>query len=147
MIKEEITYRNLDDVEVTETHYFHMNEAEVLEFQASLGSDDPTVILERLARSKDYATVLDLVKRLVIMTYGFRDGQRFVKDPELTKEFIETGAFSAFFVKCFQDADYLANFVMGALPRDASRRIAKNTEPTQATLPPPPPNTGSTASV
>lgn len=144
MLKETITYRNLDDEEVTEVHYFHITAAEIIELNAQYGDEGPQAVLERLTQARKYDEVLKLIKQIVFMTYGRREGQRFVKNQEITNEFIESGAFSAFFMKLFQDPEYTAKFVAGVLPRDLSRQL--DAAPTQMP-PPPPPVTHSTPSV
>lgn len=142
MLKETITYFDLDDNEVTETHYFHITAAEIIELNAQYGDEGPQAVLERLTQAKKYDEVLKLIKQIVFMTYGRREGQRFVKNEEITNAFIESGAFSAFFIKLFQDPEYTAKFVAGVLPRDLARQSGAT-----STLLPPPPLTGSTPSV
>ena len=151
MLKETITYRNLDDEEVTEVHYFHLTEAEIIEFEAQYGEQGPQEVIEQMTQTRNYSELLKLFKQIVLMTYGRREGQRFVKNEELTSAFIETGAFSALFLKCFQDPEYFANFLAGAVPRDLGRKMDTKqvvAEATQAVMPPPPPPvTHSTPSV
>jgi hypothetical protein len=52
------------------------------------------------------------------MSYGKKsdDGRRFIKSPELSKEFTETEAFSELFMELAGDADAAAAFVNGIVP-------------------------------
>lgn len=130
MLKKEITYKGLDGEEVTETFYFHLNEAEIVEMQMSVrgGLEDH---LKAVVASEDGKEIIAVFKDLILRAYGKRseDGKRFIKTQELRDEFESTQAYSAFFMEMVTDADAAVEFVNGIIPQDVRERAGQQVLP------------------
>lgn len=117
MLKKTITYVNpMTDEEVTEDHYFHLSKAELIEMEAGR-KGGMQAYLEDVVKSEDNAEIFSTFKMLVGRAYGRKDGDRFVKDPQYTEEFMASEAWSEFLMSLMQDANAAAEFVNGILPR------------------------------
>lgn len=122
MFKYEITYKDFDDVEVTETLYFHMTEAELMEME--LANDGIQRRYERAMESKDGYTVAQMMKDLILRSYGEKtsDGKRFIKTDEIRDSFKASEAYSKFYVTLVQDEKLAAEFVHKIIPSDLAAR-------------------------
>lgn len=147
MLREEITFTNFDDEEVTEIHYFNINETEIIEMNASYGSGSVEDILQNMLATRDQKGLIDEFKRFILLAYGKRDGNAFLKSPEETKRFEQSLAYNALFLKMIQDLEYAANFIVGILPKQIQKDVGDQIKaqvsaetPATTTLPPPPPH-------
>ena len=122
MFKYEITYKDFDDVEVTETLYFHMTEAELMEME--LANDGIQRRYERAMESKDGYSIARLMKDLILRSYGEKtpDGKRFIKTDEIRDSFKASEAYSKFYVTLVQDEKLAAEFVRKIVPSDLAAR-------------------------
>ena len=118
MIKQTITYHDLEGQQVTEDFYFHMNKAEVAKLFIYNNADDPEAWLNEITTSKDGKVIVDTFESIVRMAYGVKDenGKRFKKGEEVWLDFYESDAYSEFFVKLVTDATFAAEFVNGIMP-------------------------------
>lgn len=95
MIIKEITYKDFNGDEHTEKCYFHLNKIERLR----MGAKYPGGIAEwaqKQAESNVALPIIEAVEEIIQMAYGVRseDGVSFIKNPELTKKFAESEAYS-----------------------------------------------------
>lgn len=118
MFTETITYVDFNDTERTETLYFNLSKAEILEMEMSVPGGYAKY-LEDIVNSKDTVKIMETFIEIVKKTYGVKseDGKRFIKSDEITKEFLETEAYSEFLMKLVSDEGYAATFVQGVLPK------------------------------
>ncbi len=118
MFTDTVTYTDFNGVEQTDTLYFNLSKAEILDMEMSVDGGY-SEYLEQIVKSEDpnkiMSTFIDIVKK----TYGIKseDGRRFIKSPELVEEFMQTEAYSEFIMKLVSDEDYAAKFVNGVLPK------------------------------
>ena len=117
MYKKLIKYVDYDGNEREEDFYFNINKAELAEMELST-SGGLEKMITRIINEKDNKEIVKLFKQLILMSYGKKsdDGRRFIKSPELSKEFTETEAFSELFMELAGDADAAAAFVNGIVP-------------------------------
>ena len=118
MLKKDITYEDLEGNPVTETHYFHLSKADLIELQmGKQGGFEEW--LKRVIDAKDGATLVRELKDIILLAYGVRseDGKRFVKNQQLRDEFADSEAFSELFSEIALDSDKAAEFVNGIVPR------------------------------
>ena len=117
MYKKSIKYVDYDGNEREEDFYFNINKAELAEMELST-SGGLEKMITRIINEKDNREIVKLFKQLITMSYGKKsdDGRRFIKSPELSKEFTETEAFSELFMELAGDADAAAAFVNGIVP-------------------------------
>ena len=135
MLKREISYKDYDGHDRTETLWFNMNRFELTEFAA----DIPDSTFKRLSGAKDMQSIgliandmgikssIGFVKKRVLASYGVKseDGRRFIKSPELREEFMQTIAFDTFMSELMTDDNAAANFVNSIIPADLADKVAE----------------------
>lgn len=117
MLKEKIKYVDYNGLEREEDFYFNLNRVELVELQISTpGGFDAK--LKKAIDDKDVSTLIEIVKDLVIKSYGVKseDGKRFIKSKELTDSFIQSEAYNTLFMKIISDADYAPKFINAIIP-------------------------------
>lgn len=116
MIKKTITYTDYDGNERTEDFFFHMNKAEVLEMEYSIGGGLSKSI-EKISKLQDTTKIIPMLKDLILRSYGEKsgDGKRFIKSEELSKAFEQTEAYSNLIVDLITHADEAGKFIGGII--------------------------------
>jgi hypothetical protein len=119
MLKKTITFEDFDGNEVTDTFYFNLTKAELVELEVS-SKGGFAEMLKRIVASKDGQEIIDNFKKIILMAYGEKsdDGRRFIKNQELRDAFQQTNAFSELFMSLATDADVAAEFMKGVVPAD-----------------------------
>jgi hypothetical protein len=114
VLRKEITYKNpFDGEEVTETHYFHLTEADIVELDM-VHKDGLIAHLITGIANEDKAVVFTQLKEMILKAYGKRVGNnKFVKNDQVCEEFLSTDAYSALFVSLLRDTNALSAFVNG----------------------------------
>ena len=123
MLKKTVTYTDYNGVERTESFYFNLTKAEIVEME--LGVDGGwTARMQKIIDSKDGPTIMREFKKLIMMSYGEKseDGKRFVKSKELSEKFIQTEAYNTIFMEIVTDSKAAAEFANGILPEDSKSR-------------------------
>lgn len=121
MIKETITYTDLNGVERTEDFYFDLSKPEIVKMQASAkGGYD--VQLKSVAAGPNGALIMEFFENFIKSAYGEKsdDGRRFMKSEEISKAFMETPAYEVLFEKLVTDAEYAAEFTNKVLRVNAN---------------------------
>jgi hypothetical protein len=124
VLKKEITFEDFDGNAVTETYYFNLTKAELVEMEvSSVGGFAEQ--LNAIVAANDGKAIIDHFKKIILMSYGQRseDGKRFVKNEKLTEDFVSTNADSALFMELATDADAAANFIKAIVPSDLANKI------------------------
>ena len=138
MYKKTVTYTDYNDNERTEDFYFSFTKAELLDKQMSVAGGYATVI-DNIAKTKDLPAMIKIFKELVMEAYGVKsdDGRRFVKSEELTREFMETPAFSEIYMGLVTDDEAAAEFINKVFPSSLVAEIekAKKENPTVSNIP------------
>lgn len=129
MLKKTITYKDYNNQEVTEDFYFNLNQDEVIEMQMS-HEDGLGEHLKAIVASGEGAKVYQEFKKIILMAYGVKspDGRRFVKNEQVTQDFLATRACSDLIVQLITNPDQMAEFVQGIVPEgleDVADRISK----------------------
>lgn len=119
MLAKKITYTNYNGEEVTETFYFNISRAEVLEMEM-LKPGGYSAYLQEIVDSKDRNRIMEIFKTFILNSYGKKseDGRRFMKSPEISKEFEECEAYDELFLELLQSVDNQIAFIQGILPVD-----------------------------
>ena len=114
------TYTDYNGNEKTETFWFNLNKAELAKLALGpRGGLD--AVIEEITRTTDVGRVLDLIKEILLMSYGRKtpDG-RFAKTDEdghsYAREFEQTVAFDEIYMDLFTDVDSLIAFINGVVP-------------------------------
>lgn len=114
MYKEDITYTDYNGQERTETLYFNLTKSELARMNMTMAGGMEAYIKSIIA-SQNGQEIMDLFDMILSKSYGQKslDGRRFIKSPEIYKEFTETEAFNEFFFKLVTNAEYAGKFVEG----------------------------------
>ena len=121
MLKKDITFEDLFTGEQkTETHYFNLTKAELIEFDADYPPLGAFKYLSNMTEEpeKNTGKIIAAFKDLILRSYGVRtpDG-RFVKSKELREAFSGTDAYSALFLEITQNEEAAAAFINGVAPK------------------------------
>lgn len=119
MLKKDITYTDYNDHERTETWYFNLNDAELVELQMSTnGGLD--VLITRIVQEEDAPKLMELFKKIILLSVGKKsdDGKYFTKNEQIREEFASTEAYVKLFMELSTDADAAVKFINGIVPKD-----------------------------
>lgn len=121
MYVKRLTYKDFNGTERTEDFYFSLTEAEALEMELTTPGG-VVAMLQKIIDEKDTKKMIEYWKNFLVTSYGEKspDGKYFVKDPEKTKMFTYSKAFSDLFVLFSTNDIEAAKFVRGILPGDIS---------------------------
>lgn len=124
MIKKQITYTDYDGNERTESFWFALNQAELLEMNLEKNGGLSNMIT-RITETNDYAELSRIIKDLIRRSYGVKsdDGKRFVKSPAMTEEFVQTEAYSEMFTELVTDAGATSEFIQGIIPQKLAAQV------------------------
>ena len=118
MHKKEITFKTVDGDEITRTFRFHISEPEFAEL--NWGSREGTLkeLMDAAVGSEDVGAILRLFEKVIKTAYGKRseDGITFDKTPELTRQFIQSDAYSVLFIELMADPNVAADFMQKVMP-------------------------------
>lgn len=135
MLKKTMTYTDYNGVERTEDFYFNLTKAEIMEMEMST-SGGLAEMIQRIVSAQDAPAIIKIFKELILSAFGQKspDGKRFVKSAELREEFSQTEAYSQLFMELATDADKANEFIMGIIPADVAKDMAKDINPAQAQI-------------
>jgi hypothetical protein len=136
LLKKEITYQNpFTEQEVTEEHYFHISKADLVEMEMeehnfTYNKDGETLTgmqakLQRIVDSQDGKAIMTELKELIRRSYGKKEGDRFLKSPEIWNDFVSTEAFSQLLFELCTDAGSAAEFMNGVVPSNLEQVAAE----------------------
>lgn len=126
MLKKMITYKDLDDNDVTEEFYFNLSVPELTDMAFAGTEGDFKSKLEEIISSEDKGQIIATFKMIIEQSVGRRseDGKRFIKSKEIRDEFMQTDAYSALFMEMFTDPMAAANFIVGIVPKNLADKLA-----------------------
>lgn len=128
MQKLTVQYQNWDGDLETEDLYFHLN---IKELQDMEKWDVPlTQRIAKLTKTEDGKEAFELMRDIIEAAYGERsdDGKRFVKNPEVLKNFTEGLAYDEVILSFIDGTTDLGKFVEGLLPKKVFELAKKNTK-------------------
>lgn len=138
MIKETISYEDIDGNSKTMDAYFHLTMREMRQLLKEGIQEKLEAVTSGKASSED---TFDLIDMLIKASYGKRiedNGEaRFVKNPEATKIFMESDAYDGLLSKLMSDDTFATRFFTGLVPKVLTERMnAISNGATQNALPP-----------
>lgn len=138
MIKETISYEDIDGNSKTIDAYFHLTMREMRQLLKEGIQEKLEAVTSGKASTDD---TFDLIDMLIKASYGKRiedNGEaRFVKNPETTKIFMESDAYDSLLSKLMSDDEFATRFFTGLVPKALSDRLnAISNGATQNALPP-----------
>jgi hypothetical protein len=120
MLKKDITYTNFANEEVTETHYFNLSKAELVDMELSYPyAGGLSEYIKKIAEEENGPEIMAMFKKLLRQTYGKKseDGRRFLKSDAIWEDFVTSEAYSELFFKLVTDAEAAAEFFNGVVPQ------------------------------
>lgn len=130
MYRTDVTYENFDGEQVTETCYFNLTKAEMLQLQLQY-PEGYQVYLQRLVDDNNRKAMIDEFKHILSMSYGERsaDGRKFVKSEEISNAFMASEAYSELFLKLISEEGYAEKFMSAVMPKDIVAQLPSNALP------------------
>lgn len=124
MYKKTITYPDYNGEEIKEDFYFNLTKAEILEMQLEKEGGLAEKI-QTIVDSKNVPELIKIFKELILRSYGKKsdDGKRFIKSPELSREFTQTEAYSELFMELATDSDAASAFINGIIPANLAKEL------------------------
>lgn len=121
MLKREIKYTDFNDDPQTDVFYFNLSKPEIVKFLAQF-PDGLEKYIQKVVANNDTATMIAFLDDFITRSYGIKsdDGKQFIKDPEYTRQFMQTNAYSELYIDLMGDADKFLAFIMGIVPKDLS---------------------------
>ena len=118
------TYTDYDDNQRTEDFYFNYSEAELADLQFSV-SGGLAGMIDKIIKTNDMPKLVELFRELIQKAYGEKsnDGRRFMKSPELTKEFTETVAYSQIYMRLATDSKAAQEFINKVVPKSMNDKM------------------------
>ena len=118
------TYTDYDDNQRTEDFYFNQSEAELTDLQFSV-SGGLAGMIDKIIKTNDMPKLVELFRELIQKAYGEKsnDGRRFIKSPELTKEFTETVAYSQIYMRLATDSKAAQEFINKVVPKSMKDKM------------------------
>lgn len=116
MVIKTMEYTDFDGNTRTEEFRFHLNQAEVIELDASIPGG-MEAYLKELGAKQDVPKIMEFFKKIIMMSYGVKtpDGRRFKKSEEISKDFEQTNAYSDLLVNLITDSKRAADFINGLI--------------------------------
>lgn len=138
MIKETISYEDIDGNSKTMDAYFHLTMREMRQLLKDGIQEKLEAVTSGKASTDD---TFDLIDDLIKASYGKRiedNGEaHFVKNQEATKIFMESEAYDSLLTKLMSDDKFATRFFTGLVPKALSERMnAISNGAAQNTLPP-----------
>lgn len=132
MIAKTITYTDYNNVERTETFYFNLSKAELMEMELSTtGGMIDTV--QRIVEAQDTASLVEIFKDMILKSYGVKspDGRQFMKVDEhgnpLSRAFAQTEAYSQLFMELATNDKAASDFLNGVIQGNKKDSVPSST--------------------
>lgn len=129
MLKKLIKYTDYDGVERSETFYFNLTKAELMEMEL-MTVGGMRQLLQNIVDKHDIPKIVEAFKNIIYKSYGEKspDGRRFIKSKELSEAFAQTEAYSELYMSLISDAEEAAAFINGIIPADLAGRMNANNQ-------------------
>lgn len=134
MLTKEITYTDLNGNQRTDTYYFNLTKAELLEYDSSF-EDGVLNYLTFLTKNGDRmkGKLVLAFKDLILRSYGEKTPNgRFIKNEELREAFSASEAYSELFMEITSSEENAANFINAIIPQVPEAKAADNVTPIPA---------------
>lgn len=118
MLAKPITYKDpFSGENVTETFYFNITTAEMLDIEARYNGSIMTAI-RRVLDSRNLESIIEIFKYLIGKAYGERplNTNKFVKSKEATDAFLSSDAYSELMFELLEDKEAASEFFAHVFP-------------------------------
>lgn len=134
MLTKEITYTDLNGNQRTDTYYFNLTKAELLEYDSSF-EDGVLNYLTFLTKNGDKmkGKLVLAFKDLILRSYGEKTPNgRFIKNEELREAFAASEAYGELFMEITSSEENAANFINAIIPQVPETKTPDNVTPIPA---------------
>lgn len=120
MIAKTVHYTDFNGDAQSDTFYFHLSKAELLEWEMKTPGGYGA-LLQRISEEKDNAKIYDMFMEILLAGYGRKsdDGKRFIKDPVSTADFKQHAAFSELIIDLMTKEDEAVELFTAMVPSKA----------------------------
>lgn len=127
MLKKTIDYVDYDGNKRTDSYWFNLDEAEILEMEMQYPGG-MTAMLKKIVDEQDGAKILATFKEIIMKAYGEKslDGKYFEKSHEKSVRFTQSRAYSALIMEMYRDAGAAAEFMNKIIPQVANKDNANH---------------------
>lgn len=118
MLAKPITYKDpFTGENVTETFYFNITTAEMLDIEARYNGSIMSAI-KRVLNSRNLESIIEIFKYLIGKAYGERplNTNKFVKSKEATDAFLSSDAYSELMFELLEDKEAASEFFTHVFP-------------------------------
>ena len=118
MLAKPITYKDpFSGENVTETFYFNITTAEMLDIEARYNGSIMSAI-KRVLNSRNLESIIEIFKYLIGKAYGERplNTNKFVKSKEATDAFLSSDAYSELMFELLEDKEAAGEFFTHVFP-------------------------------
>lgn len=126
MIKRTYKYKDYNDNEREETYYFDLRDDELVKLELGTRGGLSEKI-KRLISTQDIPEIIKVFEDVVKMSYGEKsaDGREFIKDPALTKSFMQTKGYSMLFMDFITKENFASDFFNELVPNTAGLQMVE----------------------
>jgi hypothetical protein len=127
LIKQTLTYKDLDGNDITEDFYFNLSVPEAVKLDGSFGEGGMEKKILELVTQKNGAEVISFFELVLTKSIGRRseDNKRFVKKQDIIDEFTQSNAYEAFLIELLTDTQKSIDFINGVMPANIEELAAK----------------------
>lgn len=127
MLKKKITFEDFDGETRTEEYYFNFTEAEVQRYNVEHSNDGLIEYLREVILTKNAKAMMAFIDEIITISYGVKseDGKRFIKDPDKTREFTQTEAYSNLYMELMTTENAITDFLIGCMPKKLVNKEAR----------------------
>jgi hypothetical protein len=132
MLTQTISFEDFNGTRQTRDFHFHMTKADIAEFMLGKSKDFPAY-MDELVKQENIGEIIQVYKALVRASIGKKsdDGVQFVKTSEFTDTFMNSNAYSDFFMDMMTDTKKMVEFFKGVMPKDLAEAYAKQVDKPQ----------------
>jgi hypothetical protein len=123
MLKKAISFLDFDENPQIEVHHFNLTRAELIELELEGDGGSLGEWLKAAARDEDKRKIVKLYKLFILKSYGRREGDKFIKSDELSKEFEHSLAYDALFTEMATVEQASVEFMKGIIPSDLLEKL------------------------
>lgn len=130
MLKKTIKYVDYNGEQREEDCYFNLTRTELLQLDfTSEGSFNDLV--HKIIQTQDKKSLWHLFKEIILTSYGEKslDGKKFLKSPEISKEFACTPMFDELMIELCSGEEAVNRFIDGIMPKNIDAGTRQNVAP------------------
>ena len=119
-------YEDYNGVEREEDFYFNLTTTELMKMEYGTEGGLAEKI-KKINAAKDTIQIMNTFEEFLKLSYGQKsdDGKRFIKSPELLKEFMETPAYSQIYMRLGSDEKAAVDFINHVVPANILAQMNK----------------------